>query len=275
MTQRILHPKIHVDECFFDITHHHIPNGVEAHGHSCVEIVVVARGSADHWLDGELRRLYPGCVVIIRPGSVHRIMNARSLEIFNVSCPLELFTFPELQLRFLEVGRKLFGAEGRSVLFALPGLVFQDVCSLLTQMEEAFSNRQQEEVHLKLRTWFILLLLILIQSWKAEVNQSATSMELTIAFMEEHYSKPLTLDELAQRTMMSRSQFLTKFHRETGTTPRQYLIDLRLHHACVMLAKGNMTTEQIAFACGFCDGNHLRRIYRQRFGVAITRRKER
>lgn len=169
--------------------------------------------------------------------------------------------------------RKLrFSLSGESSLFTLYGTVFSDVCNLLNQMHEAFNHPETEEQHLLLRTWFIILIVILIQAWQPNPEKSGSSLELTIAYMEEHYSENLLLEDLARRTKMSRNQFIYKFRRKMGTTPCQYLIDLRLKHACVLLEKQEMSTEEIAFACGFCDGNYLRKIYRQRFGTPVNRR---
>ena len=272
MTYPIFKPATCLDNFLFDITHHFLGRKIEEHGHSCIEITIVAKGTADHWLNGSYKRVYPGCVIVILPGGTHRFENAKGLEVFNLSCPPELFVSNILPLEFLQRGKQLFSLSGESSLFTLYGTVFSDVCNLLNQMHEAFNHPETEEQHLLLRTWFIILIVILIQAWQPNPEKSGSSLELTIAYMEEHYSENLLLEDLARRTKMSRNQFIYKFRRKMGTTPCQYLIDLRLKHACVLLEKQEMSTEEIAFACGFCDGNYLRKIYRQRFGTPVNRR---
>ena len=139
-------------------------------------------------------------------------------------------------------------------------------------MHEAFCGPGADKHHLQLRTWFIILIVILIQAWQPDPRKDKSPLEQTIAYMEKNFSANLSLADLARRTKMSRNQFIYKFRRKMGTTPCQYLIDLRLKHACVLLEKQEMSTEEIAFACGFCDGNYLRKIYRQRFGTPVNRR---
>ena len=115
---------------------------------------------------------------------------------------------------------------------------------------------------------------ILIQAWQPDPRKDKSPLEQTIAYMEKNFSANLSLAELARRTKMSRNQFIYKFRGKMGTTPCQYLIDLRLKHACVLLEKQEMSTEEIAFACGFCDGNYLRKIYRRRFGTPVNRQSK-
>ena len=169
--------------------------------------------------------------------------------------------------------RKLrFSLSGESSLFTLFGTVSLDVCNLLNQMHEAFCGPGVEKHHFQLRTWFIILIVILIQAWQPDPRKDKSPLEQTIAYMEKNFSANLSLAELARRTKMSRNQFIYKFRGKMGTTPCRYLIDLRLKHACVLLEKQEMSTEEIAFACGFCDGNYLRKIYRRRFGTPVNRR---
>ncbi len=268
----VFKPSGRLDNFLFDITHHFLERKVDEHGHSCIEITIVVKGTADHWLNGNYQRVYPGCVIVVLPGGTHRFENAKNLEVFNLSCQPELFLSNKLSLEFLQRGNLLFSLSGESSLFTLFGTVFLDVCNLLNQMHEAFCGPGVEKHHLQLRTWFIILIVILIQAWQPDPRKDKSPLEQTIAYMEKNFSANLSLAELARRTKMSRNQFIYKFRGKMGTTPCQYLIDLRLKHACVLLEKQEMSTEEIAFACGFCDGNYLRKIYRRRFGTPVNRR---
>ena len=93
--------------------------------------------------------------------------------------------------------------------------------------------------------------------------------------MEQHFNEKLTLELLARRSGMSRNQFLRKFHQEFDTSPIQYLLELRMRHACALLEESDLTIDQIAAATGFCDSNYFLKLYKRKFGISAgkARRK--
>ena len=64
---------------------------------------------------------------------------------------------------------------------------------------------------------------------------------------------------------MSKNQFLRRFRQEFNTTPIQYLLELRMKHACTLLEQSDLTIDRIASLTGFCDGNYFIKLYRKHF----------
>ncbi|MBI4976998.1 MAG: AraC family transcriptional regulator [Spirochaetes bacterium] len=61
------------------------------------------------------------------------------------------------------------------------------------------------------------------------------------------------------------------FTRETGTSPRQYLLALRIREAAALLAMGGVTVREAAREFGFRDPYHFSRLFKQRMGVSPKR----
>jgi transcriptional regulator GlxA family with amidase domain len=84
--------------------------------------------------------------------------------------------------------------------------------------------------------------------------------------MLRRLSEPLSLARLAASLHVSPSTLSHRFRRETGLSPMQALIGLRLNKAQALLRTG-MTLEEIARQTGFCDAFHLSKSYKRRHGA--------
>lgn len=78
---------------------------------------------------------------------------------------------------------------------------------------------------------------------------------------------PLTMDDLLVRAGLQKSAFLQSFKAVTGTTPRQYILKLRLQHACDLLSETDLPISQIAEQSGFSDSFYFSRCFRQWYGL--------
>lgn len=78
-----------------------------------------------------------------------------------------------------------------------------------------------------------------------------SSLEDTISYINEHFARPLTLEELAKKASLSPFYFTRVFTRETGMTPHQYLIATRINSAKFLLKSTDVPIKEIAFNCGF------------------------
>ena len=59
---------------------------------------------------------------------------------------------------------------------------------------------------------------------------------------------------------------LVRMERETGVTPKRYLIDLRLEHAQSLLNAGYDTVAAVAEKVGFGDAKNFATAFKKRFG---------
>ncbi len=268
-------PPNRVDEILFDMTRHCLNYPVPEHGHTCIEIVLVLTGTAVQYLDGRRMNVYPGSVSIIRPGCVHRFVVEKQCEVCNLSCAPDLFRALGVDLSFLHNREALFLSETGSCSLQLTGILFHDVRNLLFRMFQIYREEGTPGRKLQLRTFFSMLLILLSQAWTPPIKRSDFRLTETADYMDSHYSEPLRLDLLARRAGMSKNQFLRRFRQEFGTTPIQYLLELRMKHACILLEQSDLTIDRIASATGFCDGNYFIKLYRKRFQCSPGKNRNR
>lgn len=77
-------------------------------------------------------------------------------------------------------------------------------------------------------------------------------------YMEDNYSQNIQLDELAQYAHLSKYHFTRTFKALFQLSPYQYLLQLRLQKAQLLLQQ-NYSYQEVSNRIGFSDGNNLRK----------------
>jgi transcriptional regulator GlxA family with amidase domain len=72
-----------------------------------------------------------------------------------------------------------------------------------------------------------------------------------MAWAMEHLDAPITLDELAAQSALSRRSYLRQFAKATGSTPIKWLIEQRIQASLALLESSDFSVEQIATRVGF------------------------
>lgn len=97
----------------------------------------------------------------------------------------------------------------------------------------------------------------------------AAAIELMNANIEE----PLSADDIAQLSGVSRRQLERLFKQYLGSVPSRYYLELRLQRARRLLLESNQSIVQVGLMCGFSSGSHFSTAYGSVFG--LTPREER
>jgi len=91
------------------------------------------------------------------------------------------------------------------------------------------------------------------------------TIENAKAFIFENFADNISLQQLAGHCLVSPFHFSRIFKTIMNTSPHQYLAQVRLNHAKVLLTTTAQSVTDIAFGCGFNSLEHFVTAYRQRF----------
>jgi AraC-like DNA-binding protein len=85
------------------------------------------------------------------------------------------------------------------------------------------------------------------------------------------FDQSLTLNELARVACLSPNHLLRTFRQAFGQTPHQYLTNLRLRRAQMLLIKTDLSVTDICFSVGFQSIGSFSWLFKQQFGVSPNR----
>lgn len=93
-------------------------------------------------------------------------------------------------------------------------------------------------------------------------------LSAVIQWMTLNISKPLALDDLAKRALMSRRSFTRSFSKMTGTSVGKWLLNQRLMQAQRLLEVSRKSIEEIAHETGFGSAITLRKHFAENLGTS-------
>jgi AraC-like DNA-binding protein len=85
---------------------------------------------------------------------------------------------------------------------------------------------------------------------RVEVNRA-------IEYLHSHLDGKITVDVLADAAHLSTSHFARVFREETGKSPMEYVLRLRLERSKKLLLAGDKIMSEIALDCGFGSSSYL------------------
>lgn len=271
MVERLT-PKIKLDDSFYDISFH-LPydEPCKAHTHDCVEILFITSGNSEHYINDETMPAYSGSVFFVMPGDTHGFSSCRTLEHFTISCTPELLQFFGVDVTVLhELSHVSSGKQ--NVCCQLNSQEQYNTRKILNEMYSEFAKSGQLSDQLKFHSLFTLLLAIVAQAMERSnrvPDGSEYPYEIQIKnFIDEHFQDTFSLKKLAGLCHHSVSQLVRKFREHYGKTPIAYQLELRLDHAAILLQNTSLTITEIAYKCGFSNGNYFSKRFHQKYNIS-------
>ena len=92
-------------------------------------------------------------------------------------------------------------------------------------------------------------------------------LRLAKEYLEDNFSRGVSLAELANLTGLSRSWFARGFRGATGVSPYSWALKIRVQRAQELLLKGNIPLASVAVQVGFADQSHFTKVFRRLAGA--------
>ena len=109
-----------------------------------------------------------------------------------------------------------------------------------------------------------------LEQYRKSIKQTdeKTIVEAAIHFMKENLEKRITLQDILRYVGYSPSHFSMLFKRATGMSTLSYFNQLKVEHACHLLAHTEMKVNQIGFKLGFHDSLYFSRLFSKTMGMS-------
>ncbi len=246
------------------------------HTHDYTELVVVTGGCGMHIAGQERYPLTIGDVFIIPPGYAHGYSDIHHFEQLVVKYDHEDFLGQFTGLQTLPGYHALFILEPRyrkqhrfQSRLHLEREEFGHVVHLLLSAERELHERQVG-YQTMVTALFHQMVVELARRYAQSSSSSSTAlleMGTVIAYLEEHFAQPTTLEQLAEMANRSVNQFIRVFRQATQLSPMEYLIRLRILKAVHLFQQKNATVTEVASRVGFNDSNYFSRQFKRVMGT--------
>jgi len=123
----------------------------------------------------------------------------------------------------------------------------------------------------KNRTKLISILYNIIHRLYTSCDTSSGILKPAIKYIENNYTRSdLSNTTLAVQCGISEVYFRKLFAEQYNTTPKQYIIDIRIDKAKQLLTDGILKINAISEQCGFSNPYHFCRVFKDKVGVTPT-----
>lgn len=107
-----------------------------------------------------------------------------------------------------------------------------------------------------------------IKRQKLRVNSKADEIIIrSKVLLEDHFNEDISLEDLARKLNISYVWFRTYFKKHTGFSPYEYLTNIRVNHARILLKNSSYSIKEIADLTGFHSQHQFTKTFRNRTGL--------
>ncbi len=89
-----------------------------------------------------------------------------------------------------------------------------------------------------------------------------------VAFIEQNFQNPITIEEIAKFCGLNRSYFGKIFHESMGKSPQDFLISYRMTKAAELLKLTSLSIADVGNAVGYENQLHFSRAFKHVYGIS-------
>jgi len=261
----------------FQLSHNRDPyfRTMEFHAHDFLELYYFLDGSVTYYIEDQVYDLCPGDLLIIPAGKMHRPVIANEHAAYE---RMVLWITPQYLQGIdspagdLQKNLQKVGEHGYCVPFRGDETVF--VTALLKKLLYMQKNDADPKFcagAVELYLWTIFRSYGVIDTTHRNETQVVPQV---IRYITEHFSEPLTLEDIAAEFFVSKSYLNRHFKAYTNSTVYAYIMALRLTHARRMLREGIPAVEA-GRECGFSDYSTFYKAFKTQTGLSPQQFKSR
>ncbi len=142
----------------------------------------------------------------------------------------------------------------------------------IRQVYEAKGNTFYDAVSMTGALYSMIAMLMENSSAEAKQKNLQTGrVEQAVRYIEEHYSYPITIEDIAGYTGVCRSYLYRMFQKILKISPKDYVEEYRIRQACRLLRETDMPITAIAHSVGYEDNLYFSKAFKKCKGQTPSR----
>ncbi|MEH5013763.1 AraC family transcriptional regulator [Phytobacter diazotrophicus] len=232
-------------------------------------IVIVLQGKKTALMGGQAFIYDAGHYLVVSVPLPFTSQTTASQEepLLAMSVSLDISLIAEL---IIEMGEQApTDDENAGILFSTP--LREELADTVYRLLTALGNKEQARIlgpGILKELYYRMLIDTQGASIRAALSGKGHFRQIAAAIRTMHtrFMDNIDIDLLAKVAGMSAPSFHRHFRAFTGTTPKQYLISIRLHQARFLMVKRNVTASEAALRVGYISPTQFSREFSRFFG---------
>lgn len=251
-------------------------SSVQYHSHDFTEIKIILSGNFTYTIDDTDYEVGKGSIIIMKPGVKHlkKIPAGVRVEEFN-------YALGDFQIKNLPPNYMI--ETDAEHVYTMP--LFQP--DIFKCINETLSEQEKNEPYcdLVIKASILKLTSLLYRgmnanrdkSEKARLNISTSEktniVNAILQYLSQNYMKSISLYRLAHNMYLSPVYISKIFKEETGESPINHLIRIRLTKANELLNAGDIPIKAVARSVGYEDAYYFSKLYKKYYGIPPSAEK--
>lgn len=246
---------------------------VPLHWHEEMELIVIKRGTGTVSVNLTESSVSAGDIVLVLPGQLHAIRQKShcTMEYENILLDPSMLICGGQDLCAAQYIHPLVCGNLPVETVFTPALsYYTDIASCIENIDRLCDLRP-DGYQLAVKGWLFQFFYYLVQNQKNNGSvsrpdtKSLEKIKTILRYVEEHYSEPISIDDMAKITHYSKSHFMKFFRQHMGTSFIEYLNSYRLTIAARLLTTTDSSILEVAAQSGFENLSYFNRLFRRKF----------
>lgn len=259
---------------YYYCTTPHTYRELPLHWHEEMEITIIQHGVVSYDINFQSEVMSEGDLILISPHILH---SASQVDMIEMASHSILFHFDLLGVQSPDICTLKYITPIANGTYKMPSRIqkdaagyddlYQTFLSLITIFEH---KKMGFELLLKEQLYHFIYLLYQHGHIKKEKSSAPNTdteekIKMMLTYIKEHYSRQLTINELAKHCHFSEVHFMNFFKKYTGMTCISYINTYRLEIAASQLSHLQKSITSIAMDCGFPNISYFNRQFKSKY----------
>ncbi len=245
---------------------------MEPNIHENYEMVYMKKGFAVFEIAGQPVTLGPNDIVIIKPLQYHKftVKSENGCEFIVLNFTFENRINGEFSQIPLEDFLNFVSSEETGPYITLKVSQKNEIVVLMNRiLKERESSEPGSEFlnYLLILELFVLLSRALKMEWENSIKSKSPKLkeliEISVNYIHTNFERNISLGDIAKYVFLSPSYFTRAFKEETGMSPINYLIKVRIERARELLVDTGLRISDIALSVGFSNQQRFNEMFKK------------